>query len=105
MICSMSVDKKELNKKLKDILNKANVSELPDFAKAYEWTHHSPSQITKPDDSWGYNYLYLSAKDRANMLGSAKMEAGAIIGQAMAEMFADKIYDRNKKKYFDNKTK
>lgn len=101
----MSVDKKELKNKLTNILTKANVSEVPDFGKAYKWTHHSPSQITKPDDVWGYLYLYLSAEDRANMQGSAKMEAGAIVGQAMAEIFADKIYDRNKKKYFSNKAK
>lgn len=101
----MSVDKKELDKKLKSILKKANVTEVPDFGKAYNWTHHSPSQITKPDDVWGYLYLYLSAKDRANMPGNAKMEAGAIIGQSMAEIFADKIYDRNKKQYFRNEKK
>jgi len=101
----MSVDKKELKKELDNLLNEAGITELPEYAKQYEWTHHSPSQIQKPDDNWGYMYLYLSAKDRANMPGSAKMEAGAIIGQAMAEIFADKIYDRNKKKFFKNEKK
>ena len=31
------------------------------------------------------------------------MEGGAIIGQSVAQIFANKIYDRDKKQFFQNK--
>jgi len=96
----MSVDKVDLKKKLSKILNEI---ELPDYCKKYNWHHHSPSQINKPDDRWGYEYLYLNEVDRQKMIGNSKMEAGSIIGQAIAHIFADKIYDRKKKQYFEKK--
>ena len=88
---------------VKNIFEKAGVKELPDWCKASKFYHHSPSQINKPDDRWGYEYLYLTPKQRAALPANAKMEAGAIIGQAIANIFADKIYDRNKKQFFDRK--
>ena len=98
----------EVNKNLKDslskILKKANIeTELPEFAKFYNWNHHSPSQITMPDDLHAFEYFYLSAEERAKKKGNSKMEGGAIVGQSMAQIFAKKIYDRNKKQFFDNK--
>ena len=50
-----------------------------------------------------YEYLFLTPKQRSELPNNAKMEAGAIIGQAANRIFANKIYDRNKKQYFENK--
>ena len=88
---------------VKDILKKAGFKELPNWCKVAKFTHHSPSQINKPDDRWVYEYLFLTPKQRSELPNNAKMEAGAIIGQAANRIFANKIYDRNKKQYFENK--
>ena len=92
-----------LEKKLQDILKKANVkTDLPEFAKFYNWTHHSPSQITMPDDIHAFEYFYLTAAERKKKKGNSKMTGGAVVGQSMAQLFAKKIYDRDKEKFFEN---
>ena len=91
-----------MDKELKKIFEKAGVVELPDWTKTAKFNHHSPSQINKTDDRWGYEYLYLTPKQRSELPSNAKMEAGAVIGQTVAKIFADTIYDRNKKQFFRN---
>lgn len=87
--------------KLKNILKKANIeTELPSWTKLLKWNHHSPSQITQPDDWFAYKYWHLTPKERENLKPNSKMVAGAVIGQAVAIIFAEKIYDRNKQQYF-----
>jgi hypothetical protein len=104
LICSMSVNKLEEN--LKNILRLANINtELPEYTKILNWNHHSPSQITQPDDWFAFKYWHLTAKERAALKPNSKMEGGAVIGQSVAQIFANKIYDRDKKQFFQNKDK
>jgi len=91
----------DLENKLKNILKKSNIeTELPEWSKFYNWNHHSPSQINLNDDLFCFKYFYLTEKERAKFKPNAKMVAGATIGQAVAQIFAKKIYNRNKKQFF-----
>jgi len=87
--------------KLKEILKKSNIeTELSDWSIFYKWNHHSPSQINLTDDIFCFKYFFLTEKERADFKPNAKMIAGATIGQAVAQIFAKKIYNRNKKQFF-----
>ena len=73
---------------------------IPGVCQIFNWNHHSPSQINLNDDIFCFKYFYLSEKERAAFKPNAKMVAGANIGQAVAQIFAKKIYNRNKKQFF-----
>lgn len=91
----------DLEKQLKKILKDCNIeTDLPEWSKFYNWNHHSPSQINLNDDLFCFKYFYLTDKERAEFKPNSKMIAGATIGQAVAQIFAKKIYNRNKKQFF-----
>ena len=91
----------DLEKQLKKILKDCNIeTDLPEWSKFYNWNHHSPSQINLNDDLFCFKYFYLTDKERAEFKPNSKMIAGATIGQAVAQIFAKKIYNRTKKQFF-----
>ncbi len=72
----------------------------------YGFDHHSPSQITTPDDIWGYKYLYMTPEQRAKLKPNSKMVSGTVAGEAIGLMHADIIYKRDgKTKFIKRKNK
>ena len=56
----------ELEKNIDNIKDDflTNIKDLPGWAELYKLNHWSPSQVTKMNCMWGYEYLYLTQEQR-----------------------------------------
>lgn len=95
-------EKKKIQKEITENISSKNPNELdsiinslelPEWVLSYALTHHSPSQLNSPDDTWGYKYLELTSKERAALDGNSKMSAGIGIGYAMNLVYTDWLWD------------
>ena len=76
-----------------DPLEKALQKTLPLFAQKLKINHYSPTQFVIPDAAWLFKYVFMDQKMRREWLPSnSAMEAGKIVGNVLATMYADTVY-------------
>lgn len=62
---------------------------LPSWSQKYNIDHFSPSQLTKKDGIWSFQYLYCDERDRRDFDTNSKMQAGNSVGRAGILLHAD----------------
>mgnify|MGYP003114060438 FL=1 len=60
-----------------------DIKDLPEWVELYRLNHWSPSQVTKMNCMWGYEYLYLTQEQRRALPANSKMFSGNMVGDML----------------------
>jgi len=84
----------ELEKNIDNIKDDflTNIKDLPGWVELYKLNHWSPSQVTKMNCMWGYEYLYLTQEQRRALPINSKMFSGVCIGDLAQLVFGNFLW-------------